>query len=152
MDPEGPRLVLLDFGLAKKLPPDFRRSVTEFGAALLQDDPEQMAKSFLDLGFETRDGSSESLVEIARALLDAARELREQPALGRDTIERMRHELPDMIRANPIVRIPSHVVLLGRVLGLLSGTGHALGARVDLMGTIVPYLLGTAGPQGAARP
>jgi predicted unusual protein kinase regulating ubiquinone biosynthesis (AarF/ABC1/UbiB family) len=141
VDPNGSRLVMLDFGLAKKLPPGFRKSVTEFGAALLQDDPEQMAQSFLDLGFETRDGSSESLAEIARSLLDAARELREQPSLGRDTIERMREELPALIRANPIVRIPSHVVLLGRVLGLLSGTGHSLGAQIDLMGTLLPYLL-----------
>jgi predicted unusual protein kinase regulating ubiquinone biosynthesis (AarF/ABC1/UbiB family) len=133
VDPEGPRLVLLDFGLAKRLPPGFRKSVMEFGAALLQEDPEQMATSFLDLGFETRDGSSESLVEIARTLLEASREMRAHPSHGRDVVEHLREELPAMIRANPVVRIPSHVVLLGRVLGLLSGTGHALGARIDLV-------------------
>jgi predicted unusual protein kinase regulating ubiquinone biosynthesis (AarF/ABC1/UbiB family) len=141
VDPEGPRLVLLDFGLAKRLPPGFRKSVMEFGAALLQEDPEQMATSFLDLGFETRDGSSESLVEIAQTLLEASREMREHPSHGRDVVEHLREELPAMIRANPVVRIPSHVVLLGRVLGLLSGTGHALGARIDLVRTILPYVL-----------
>lgn len=149
VDPDGPRLVLLDFGLAKRLPVDFRKSMMEFGSALLQDDAEQMARSFLDLGFETRDGSHQSLVEIARTLLDAARELRERPFLGRDTIEQLREELPAMIRANPIVRIPSHVVLLGRVLGLLSGTGHSLGARPDLVRTLLPYLLA---PEPAAPP
>jgi predicted unusual protein kinase regulating ubiquinone biosynthesis (AarF/ABC1/UbiB family) len=141
VDPEGPRLVLLDFGLAKRLPTGFRKSVMDFGAALLQEDPEQMATSFLELGFETRDGSSESLVEIARTLLEASREMRAHPSHGRDVVEHLREELPAMIRANPVVRIPSHVVLLGRVLGLLSGTGHALGARIDLVSTILPYVL-----------
>jgi len=53
-------------------------------------------------------------------------------------------EIPEMIRANPIVRVPSHILLIGRVLGLLSGLGRTLDSRVDLLRTILPYALGRA--------
>jgi predicted unusual protein kinase regulating ubiquinone biosynthesis (AarF/ABC1/UbiB family) len=141
VDPEGPKLVLLDFGLAKRLPDHFRENLVAFTLALLKEDPREMARAFLDLGFETRSGESEPLVELARAMLEGARELREQPFVDRDTVERLRREIPELIRENPIVRAPNHVVLLGRVLGLLSGTGRTLGAPVDLVRTLVPYVL-----------
>jgi predicted unusual protein kinase regulating ubiquinone biosynthesis (AarF/ABC1/UbiB family) len=143
VQPEGPRLVLLDFGLAKQLPTGFRQGVVAFTLALLREDPEGMAQSLLALGFETRDGSSESLTAIARVLLAAGRSVRAKPYLARETVEQLREELPALIRENPIVRIPTHVVLLGRVLGLLSGVGRTLGQKVDLVRTIFPYALGT---------
>ena len=37
------------------------------------------------------------------------------------------------MRENPLVRIPHHLVLVGRTLGLLSGVSRELGARVDLL-------------------
>jgi predicted unusual protein kinase regulating ubiquinone biosynthesis (AarF/ABC1/UbiB family) len=141
VDPTGPGLVLLDFGLAKQLPDGFREELVAFTVALLREDPAEMARSFLALGFETRDGSSESLVELAGVMLDGARELRSTPFVDRDTVERLREEIPDLVRQNPIVRIPSHVVLLGRVIGLLSGTGRSLESPVDLVRTLVPYVL-----------
>jgi hypothetical protein len=52
-------------------------------------------------------------------------------------------ELPAKIRANPIVTIPSHVVLIGRVMGLLSGVSRSLDSKVDLIRTVLPYALGT---------
>ena len=55
-----------------------------------------------------------------------------------------REEIPEMIRSNPIVRVPSHIVLIGRVLGLLSGLGRTLDSHVDLLRTILPYALGRA--------
>ena len=55
-----------------------------------------------------------------------------------------------MLRENPIVTVPSHFVLLGRALSLISGIGRALGSRVDLAETILPYALGTRGAGAAA--
>jgi predicted unusual protein kinase regulating ubiquinone biosynthesis (AarF/ABC1/UbiB family) len=56
--------------------------------------------------------------------------------------ERFGREIPDRIRENPIVRIPTHLVLLGRVIGLLSGVNRSLDARIDLARTILPYVAG----------
>lgn len=139
--PAGPRLVLLDFGLVKDLPPSFRKGVAAFAVSLLRGDADAMATALLDLGFETRDGSPDSLAQIARFMLEAAIKVQERSFLDRDLAEEIGRSLTDEIRANPIVRAPSHVVLLGRVLGLLSGVNRSLETKVDLLRTVLPYAL-----------
>jgi predicted unusual protein kinase regulating ubiquinone biosynthesis (AarF/ABC1/UbiB family) len=139
--PTGPRLVLLDFGLVKDLPAGFRQGIAAFAVSLLRGDADAMAAALLDLGFETRDGSPDSLATIARFLLDAAIKVQDRSFLDRDLAGRIGQSLTDEIRSNPIVRAPSHVVLLGRVLGLLSGVNRSLETKLDLVQTILPYAL-----------
>jgi predicted unusual protein kinase regulating ubiquinone biosynthesis (AarF/ABC1/UbiB family) len=146
----GPRLVFVDFGLAKELPARFRHGVVELTAALVQGSAERMAVALHALGFETREGGAEALHDIAVVVLEAAVQLRQQAWADRDVAGDAGRALPRMIRENPIVRIPSHVVLLGRVVALLSGLGRTLEARVDMVRTILPYVLKSAAT--AARP
>lgn len=141
-----PRLVFLDFGLAKDLPPDFRRGVVTFAAALLRGDAEQMGHALVDLGFETRDGDPDSLIEIARQTLELAVRFQRNSYVDREMVRAAGQELAASIRANPIVRVPGHVVLIGRVLGLLSGVSHTLGSKVDLLRTLLPYALDEPDP------
>ena len=140
--PSGPRVVFLDFGLAKELPEGFRAGVLEFAAALLRGKPEAMAAAMAQLGFETRDGSDAGLLDIARFTLDAAQRVRAQATVDRELAETLRAELPRRIRLNPLVRVPSHLVLVGRVVGLLSGLTRSLETRADLVRAILPYALG----------
>lgn len=142
VQPEGPSLVLLDFGLAKDLPASFREGVLSFAGALLLGKTEQMARALLDLGFETREGGEAALRELAEVILRVGQGLRARGALDPETVAQLRREIPDRVRANPIVRIPHHLVLLGRVIGLLSGVTSSLGARIDFVRTIAPYALG----------
>jgi predicted unusual protein kinase regulating ubiquinone biosynthesis (AarF/ABC1/UbiB family) len=137
-----PRLVLLDFGLAKDLPPHFREGVVGFTTALLRGDVTGMARALVDLGFETRRGGPEALETIAAFVLEAAIQLRKRGFLERDFAAKLGRELSEKVRANPIVRMPTHLVLLGRVLGLLSGVGRVLESRVDMLATILPFLPG----------
>lgn len=136
-----PRLVLLDFGLARELPPDFRKGVVHVAASVLKGDAEGLAGALLDLGFETRDGRPESIRDIAAFLVAAAARLQHRSYLDRESLEQLGRELAAQIRANPVVRIPSHVALLARVLGLLSGVSRSLGSRVDLVRALMPYAL-----------
>jgi predicted unusual protein kinase regulating ubiquinone biosynthesis (AarF/ABC1/UbiB family) len=140
--PEGPRLVFLDFGLAKELPEGFRTAVLDFAGALLRGDTDAMTAAMQRVGFETRDGSVQGLHEIARFVLASAQRVREQAHLDRELAEKLRAELPAKIRANPLVRVPSHLVLVGRVVGLLSGLTRSLETRADLVRAILPYALG----------
>ena len=141
VEPEGPRLVLLDFGLTKELPREFRAGVLEFAGALLGGQSERLGSALQKLGFRTREGREDSLQAIAEILHWAGREIRARGRLDPETLARLRVELPDRIRRDPIVRIPHHLVLVGRVLGLLSGQIAGLGAQVDLLGTLAPYLV-----------
>lgn len=144
VQPEGPRLVLLDFGLTKDLPAQFRQGVVAFAMGMVSDDAVALGRALVDLGFATKDGRDEGLEEIARFFLGFAKRFREQPYASPRALENLEDEIPEMIRQNPIVRVPGHVVLIGRVLGLLSGLSRSLGSRVDLLRTILPYALGRA--------
>jgi predicted unusual protein kinase regulating ubiquinone biosynthesis (AarF/ABC1/UbiB family) len=138
----APRLVFIDFGLTKQLPPAFRETVLHFAAALLQGDPARMAQALVELGFETREDPEEALLSISTLLLEVAKRLRHQTWVDPAVVREAGEELPKLIRENPIVRMPGHVVLLGRVIALLSGLGHTLGVRIDMLRTILPYAMG----------
>jgi len=142
VQPEGPRLVLLDFGLAKELPETFRAGVVGLLAALLRADVEALAAALGDLGFETKRASAESLRDVAELILRVGIEVREKGSLDPETVARLRDEIPARVRANPLVRIPHHLVLVGRTLGLLSGVSKELGARVDLLKVAAPWAFG----------
>lgn len=139
--PDGPKLVLLDFGLVKDLPPTFRKGIAAFAMALLRADGDAMAEALLELGFETRDGRPESLAKLAHFMLDAASLVQDQSYLNRELMDEIARSVTDEIRENPIVRAPSHIVLLGRVVGLLSGVNRSLASDVNLLKTILPYAM-----------
>ena len=138
----GPaRLVFLDFGLSKQLPSGFRDGIVSLAGALLGGDAKTMGLALVELGFETRDGGPDSLQEIARVVLEVASRLRHQSFVDPAVMDEAREEIPRLIRENPIIRVPSHVVLIGRVVGLLSGLGRTLDAKLDMLTTILPYAL-----------
>jgi predicted unusual protein kinase regulating ubiquinone biosynthesis (AarF/ABC1/UbiB family) len=135
----GPRLVLLDFGLAKDFPAAFRLGVAELAGAILAQDVERIVAAFRALGFRTRSGDGDTLVALGEAFLGrAARAGRAYP--DRDMIAQINEELPRALRANPIVEAPSDLLLVVRVMGLLSGIGKQLDSRVDPMAVLLPFV------------
>ena len=136
-----PVVVFLDFGLAKRLPPVFRAAALRFVTALVRGDPAEMAQALVALGFETRDDPERALQDICRVLLEVAKSLRGRSFVDPKLIGAAREELPRLVRENPIVTIPSHLVFVGRVFALLSGLGSTLDVRVDLVKWILPHLV-----------
>jgi predicted unusual protein kinase regulating ubiquinone biosynthesis (AarF/ABC1/UbiB family) len=149
----GPRLVLLDFGLAKDFPPRFRDGIVRLTFSILTVDNAGIAAAFEQLGFRTRDGSPETLITLANLLLGNTIR-RGRAYADKQLIEEFSEELPRALRVNPIVEVPADVLLVTRVMGLLSGLGKTLDSRVDLFATIMPYaqrlLAPTAGDASAA--
>ncbi len=134
----GPRLVLLDFGLAKDFPPRFRDGIVRLTFSILTADNAGIAAAFEQLGFRTSDGSPETLITLANLLLGNTIR-RGRAYADKQLIEEFSEELPRALRVNPIVEVLADVLLVTRVMGLLSGLGKTLDSRVDLFATIMPY-------------
>lgn len=134
----GPRLVLLDFGLAKDFPPRFRDGIVRLTFSILTSNQDGIVRAFDQLGFRTRDGSPQTLVTLADLMLGNTVK-RGRAYADKELIEEFSEELPRALRVNPIVEVPGDVLLVTRVMGLLSGLGKTLDSRVDLFATIMPY-------------
>ena len=144
----GPRIVLLDFGLAKDFPPAFRDAMVRLTFAILTNNREAVLSAFHDLGFRTRDDSPATLLLLADLFLGNSVR-RNRAFADRELIEEFSNQLPRAIRANPIVEVPADVLLVNRVMGLLSGLGKTLDSRVDLFATLMPYASGLIAAQAA---
>ena len=92
-----------------------------------------MLKAFEVLGFATKTGEAKWLVEVARRMVDLSGKRFE----GEFT-EDMTEELFTAIRENPIVKVPTDFVLVGRAFGLLSGIAHTLGTRANVLDAMAP--------------
>ncbi len=145
----GPRLVLIDFGLAKALPDDFRASVLRLTAAIVGGDAAHIAAAFRALGFRTKHDSDESLALLGEAFLGFA--LKQGVAYANPAmLEKFNDELPRAMKRNPLVEVPGDILLVGRVMGLLSGIGKQLGSEVDPTTLLLPYLTSATSPTGTA--
>jgi predicted unusual protein kinase regulating ubiquinone biosynthesis (AarF/ABC1/UbiB family) len=136
----GGRLVLLDFGLAKDFAHGFRDALARLTMAIVGGDPRAIAASFRALGFRTREDSDESLAFLGELFLGWA--LRNGRSFAdADMLAQFGADMQRVMRANPVVEVPGDVLLVGRVMGLLSGIGKQLGSPVDLGATLLPYLV-----------
>src|ERR1700723_2329157 len=102
----GPRIVLLDFGLAKDFPPAFRDAFVRLTFAILSTNRDAIVSAFHDLGFRTRDGSPDTLLMLADVFLGNSVK-RNRAYADKDLIEQFNEELPRAIRANPVVEVPA---------------------------------------------
>lgn len=140
----GPKLVLLDFGLAKDFPPAFREGMVRLTLAVLTSDQDGIVQAFADLGFKTRNGSLEGMVKVSDVLIGNVVR-RGKAYADQNVMKEISDELPRALRNNPIVEVPGDILLVSRVMGLLSGLSKSLDSRVDMMQTMMPYaLLGAA--------
>jgi ubiquinone biosynthesis protein len=134
----GPRIVLLDFGLAKDFPPAFRDAFVRLTFAILSTNRDAIVSAFHDLGFRTRDGSPDTLLMLADVFLGNSVK-RNKAYADRDLIEEFSDDLPRTLRSNPIVEVPADVLLVNRVMGLMSGLGKTLDSQVNLFATLMPF-------------
>jgi len=143
----GPQLVLLDFGLAKDFPPGFAMAMAQLTSAIIAEDRDAMVKAFAELGFKTKNDDPETLIALGDAFLGQA--VRGGKAYAdKELIDTFNEDLPEVLRANPIVEAPSHLLLVVRVMGLLSGIGKQLQSEVNPLSVIMPFLTARPGADG----
>jgi len=136
----GPRVVFLDFGLTKDLPPEFPAEMARLTTAIVMQDHGEIVASFRRLGFVTKHGGEDTLLVLGEAMLGHS--VKENKSYADpEMVDRFNTEMAEAMRRDPIVEAPSDLVLVGRVMGLLSGVGKQLGSEVNLLSTLTPYLL-----------
>jgi len=136
--PDGETIVLLDFGLAKELPPGFADGIAAMIVKAIAGDLRGAVDAARAIGFDAA-GDPEAFRDLIRMLMgdyDVAR-----GALG-------------ALQASSLERIPSHFALIGRAFVLLNGLSHQLvpGERViasALARQLGPRIVAAA---AAARP
>ncbi len=135
---EGPRLVLLDFGQVKVLSDSSRRALGRAVRGLVTGDTVGAADALRVLGFETAGAAPASPLALGRLFLDTFAPGRGYADLARlDTADR---RLRAAVAADPLTRIPGELAFVARVMGALSGIGHALNSRIDVPGTLLRYV------------
>ena len=122
-------IVLLDFGLSKELPEGFGMGLFELMFSMMTLNEAAMIRAFRELGFETKTGDSDTFVAIARRMVARS----DTGRFEGEFTEEMTDELFEAIRENPVVRVPTDFVLVGRAFSLLSGIAHTLGARANVL-------------------
>jgi predicted unusual protein kinase regulating ubiquinone biosynthesis (AarF/ABC1/UbiB family) len=134
----GPKLIMLDFGLCRQLDDKFRLGYARLVNALLTWNVADMVKAFFDLGVKVKNpGDTAVYLELGRGFTEIGQEGRAYA--DPDLVAEANQRMSKAIRANPITDIPREFLLIGRVVGLLSGLGKHLDSRVDMLKTIVPY-------------
>lgn len=135
----GIQLVVLDLGLSKEFTPELRDGVIRLTLAVIGKDPHTIGEAFRALGFRLRDGGDNTFVALGELLLGQALQSGRAYA-DMEMVDRIQDELLAAIRANPVVRAPSDLMLVLRVMGLLSGIGKTLDSQVNPLAAILPFL------------
>jgi predicted unusual protein kinase regulating ubiquinone biosynthesis (AarF/ABC1/UbiB family) len=129
-----PHFVLLDFGLSKELPDGFGYGLFNLMFSLMTTNEGAMVRAFTELGFETKNGDPSTLLLIAKAMNRRAQGGKFQGEFTDEVTE----DLFNTIRENPVVKVPSDFVLVGRAFSLLSGIAHTLVGRANVLNAMAP--------------
>jgi predicted unusual protein kinase regulating ubiquinone biosynthesis (AarF/ABC1/UbiB family) len=129
-----PRFVLLDFGLSKELPDGFGYGLFNLMFSLMTTNEGAMVRAFNELGFETKNGDPSTLLLIAKAMNRRAKGGQFRGEFTNEVTE----DLFNTIRENPVVKVPSDFVLVGRAFSLLSGIAHTLGGEANVLNAMAP--------------
>lgn len=143
------KVALVDFGLTKRIPDEFRQQMVVLTSAIVQQQPEMISSTMSDMGFRTREENVETYTALGEAFLGDV--LRSGRAYADQAmVAEVNQRLGKVLRANPLVDVPGDVILIARVMGLLSGLGRTLDSRTDLLAALMPYLDPDAEATGAA--
>ncbi|MEX2372917.1 MAG: AarF/UbiB family protein [Dehalococcoidia bacterium] len=133
------RIGLVDFGLTKQIPEEFRQQLIVLTSAIIAEQPAAVYESMSDMGFRTREDNPETYNALGEAFLgDVLRS--GQSYADQAMMAEVNQRMGKVLRANPLVDVPGDIILIARVMGLLSGLGRTLDSRTDLLEALLPYL------------
>jgi ubiquinone biosynthesis protein len=140
---EDGTLTLLDFGCAKELAPAQLRALVELAKSFVARDAEAMAMALQQLGFATQSGTLAGIRVYAQTVLDEVGVVRTRGGDWPSQLELLSQlsVMARTIQGDPVVRLPEEFVMLGRVVGVLSGLFLHYRPDVAAAAKILPIVL-----------
>ena len=133
------KIGLVDFGLTKTLPDEFREQLIVLTSAIVSEQPEAITGTMEGMGFRTRERNDETYAALGEAFLgDVLRS--GKPYADQEMVADINERLGSVLRSNPLIDVPGDVILIARVMGLLSGLGKMLESETDLLEALLPFL------------
>ncbi len=136
---DPPKIGLVDFGITKDLPDEFREQLIVLTSAIIAEQPDAIGITMEGMGFRTRSRDDDTYAAIGQAFLgDVLRS--GQAYADQEMVAEINARIGRTLRNNPLVEVPGDVILIARVMGLLSGLGRTLDSETDLLDALLPYL------------
>ncbi len=132
----GPKLALLDFGQAKELPPHFSQVMARFTQAILSGDSRTMGLAFREMGFRTKTDTAQGYEQLGDAYVGkVARQMNETGAgwAEGDVFQESYEDAVKVLKTHKLTKMPSELLLVGRVFGLLNGLSMTLKAKTSML-------------------
>jgi ubiquinone biosynthesis protein len=137
------QLVILDFGCAGELSTSTRAAYLQLLEAFFQSDDTGMLEAFAALGFKTESGRADTLLAFMQALLGELAEAVQHGEVSwpdRESLSARASGLGRTLLDDPVVEIPDHFVMIGRVLTTLGGLFSHYRPNLDVVRHVLPVL------------
>ncbi|RLB48192.1 MAG: AarF/ABC1/UbiB kinase family protein [Deltaproteobacteria bacterium] len=136
-------LVILDFGCTKIIDADVRRAYAHLLQAFFVQDTKGVSRVLGELGFRTQSGRPDTLLWFADLMLDKLRaegSVLEQGVSSAEMVDEW-IRLLKAVEKDPVVHIPDHFVMIGRVFATLGGLVMHYRPTLNLQRTLLPSLM-----------
>ena len=133
----GDRLAIVDFGLTKRLSPEFLTAFKKMIRCIFTHDDEGVVEAMEEAGFRLKEGGGEGFratAEFFRSMTDPA------TYRNRELMDSANEAWVKGLRPNPMVEMPGEIILPMRVFGLILGLGFTTGLEVDVARIVLRYV------------
>lgn len=133
------RLAILDFGSVQKNTPEITQAYIQLVMAIVSKNKAKSADLLREMGFDTLNGELDTLSEIADIMMAVFQKNSDTEPNAKDPVKRV-EALVALIKENPLVKMPDHFVMIGRVFSSVAGLYFHYQPNINLFKIIAPYM------------